>query len=96
MKTVYAVLDTLAHDVVGPLQFHQHDAAAVRFFTDVAGMQGSMVARHPQDHELVRLGTLVYNPETRQLDFTSDYAVVITGTTWAAAQQAANQQEPQS
>lgn len=82
-KGIYTIVDTLAKAQVGPIQLFRHEAPAVRFFSDVAGMQDSQVNLHPSDYALVRLGWL----EDETLEITPEMAVIIDGQTWAAAQQ---------
>lgn len=88
---LYAIIDLLAEDVVGIIQQHRHEATAVRFFSDVASQEGTVVAKHVNDHALVRLGYI-----SEALTLIPDYAVVITGATWAAARAASQQLELQA
>lgn len=76
---IYAIVDTLAESIIGGLHTFKHDAAAVRFFSDVASQPDTIIAKHLNDHQLVCLGTLdestatIVNTETR---------VVLTGSAW--------------
>lgn len=79
---VYAINDTVAAQLVGGLYAHKHEAAAVRFFCDVAAMPDSLVGKHPQDFDLIRLGFV-----THEHELVPDPAVILKGSTWAAAQQ---------
>lgn len=78
---IYALLDLAAGHIVGVLQIFRHEAAAVRFFSDLANMEQSMVRQHPEDFNLIRLGFL-----TLDNTLAPEYSVVITGRAWAAAQ----------
>lgn len=78
---LYAILDTLAGEITGGLYIHKHDAAAVRFFSDVASLQESMVGKHIADYQLICLGSLSENNQ-----ILSEYTIVLTGSAWAAAQ----------
>lgn len=80
---IYAVRDTVADAIVGGLQLHRADAAAIRTFGDIASQRDSIVAMHPGDFELVCLGSI------DGLSITPDARVVITGAQWLAAQQPA-------
>lgn len=80
-KGLYAIIDSLANDTVGGVHIHQHEATAVRFFSDVAGLQGSQIALHPTDYNLVRLGYINHD-----FALTAEYVVVMTGEQWLASQ----------
>lgn len=88
-NTIYAIYDNVAKSLAGGLYLHKHEASAVRFFADVASDPQTMVAKHPQDFDLVRLGHL------RDLVITQDYATVLKGSTWIAAHTAALEEENQ-
>lgn len=79
---IYAIYDTVASQITGGLYFYKHEAAAVRFFSDVATMDKSQVSQHTADYELVRLGYITEDNKT----IVADYAVVLTGAKWLAAQ----------
>nr|QXN72830.1 MAG: hypothetical protein [Microvirus sp.] len=79
--SLYAVRDTVAQLLVGGIQLHRHEAAAIRTFGDIATMKGSVVQMHPTDFELVRLGHL---DDDNQL--VPDFAVIMTGAAWLATQ----------
>lgn len=82
---LYAIVDTLAADILGntnAITLHKHEATAVRFFSDIAGTQGTLINQHPEDCELHRLGWLMEDNTV-----VPDHAVIITGKLWAAAQQ---------
>lgn len=78
---VYAILDTIADQLIGGLVHYKHDAAAVRFFSDVAAMKESLIAKHPQDFDLIRLGYITHHHEMEP-----NNAVILKGSMWAAAQ----------
>lgn len=81
MDTIYAILDKLSNDIIGPLWVLKHDAVAVRQFADIASRPDNMVSQHLGDHELIAIGTL-----GEDNNITPEYRVVITGTAWKAAQ----------
>lgn len=57
MKRIYAIWDNKGQTVLGSiLNLHSNDAAACRWFSDVARSPDTMVYRHPQDFDLVCLG----------------------------------------
>lgn len=77
---IYAVEDTVADQLIGTLTVHKHESAAIRFFTDIATMQGSIIAQHPHDFRLIRLGYITHNRE-----LVAERSVVLEGEAWAAA-----------
>lgn len=81
---IYAIRDTVAESIIGGLQLHKHDAAAVRTFGDIAADPQTQLHRHVADFELVCLGRLNGLDEIE-----ADYTVIITGAQWAAAQKPA-------
>lgn len=81
-RIIIAIIDTLAKDIIGPIQVFAHPAPAVRMFSDVANDNRTAIHNHVEDHELVMLGTL-----NEDLTVTADYKVIITGAQWRAAQQ---------
>lgn len=83
MKRIYAIIDTKADALIGGLQLHAHEAAAVRTFGDVAADPQTMLARHPDDFELVCLGKL---NDDHTITAMEQHLVIITGAAWKAAQ----------
>lgn len=81
---IYAIFDTVAGQIIGGLAFHKHEAAAIRFFSDVAVLENSQVGKHPADFELIRLGYIGQDNKT----IVPDYSMVLSGAKWAAAQAA--------
>lgn len=78
MKTIYAIRDRVANDLVGyyPLATFRTDAQAVRYFGDSIAMEKSALGAHPQDYELVKLGSLEDDGEITPCAPT----IIITGT----------------
>lgn len=82
-RGLYVIYDTTAQDIIGLVQLHKHDTVATRMFQDIYNMEGSSLAKHPDDYELVCIGTLsddglTIDPEQR---------VVITAKTLQTLQQ---------
>lgn len=77
---IYAVYDNVAKEIVGGLHLHKHQAAAIRMFADAASDPKTMLAQHPQDYDLVQLGTLGENNEIEPR-----YTNVLKGAVWHAA-----------
>lgn len=77
---LYAIKDLMAQSLVGGIYAHKHEAAAVRFYCDVAAAKDSLVGKHPQDFDLLRLGYITHSEE-----LIPDLATILKGSTWAAA-----------
>lgn len=78
---IYAMYDMASDMIVGRLELHRHDAAAIRWFGDLASMRDSLIGLHPRDYQLLSVGSIdeeqVIAPERR---------VVLEGHQWAAMQ----------
>lgn len=85
-KALYAIRDNMAQEVLGGVHVFAHDAVAVRFFMDIAADVGNMIHRHPQDHELVRVGYI--ETETGVIEGHEVPVSVVTGATLVAMQEA--------
>lgn len=85
---IYAILDTVAKQIQGGLYLYKHDASAIRFFSDVATMKDSIVGKHPQDFDLIRLGYLTHSNEVE-----TEYRMVLKGSAWVATQTEHNSPE---
>lgn len=86
---LYAIWDNKAEELVGggnAVYAFKHDAAAVRFFTDVAANPDSVVHKHPEDYDLFTFGSM----NGREL-VAEPSRTIITGAAWAAAQNGARQ-----
>jgi len=76
--------------VIGPIITAHHPAAAVRHFTDLLGDKSTVLASHPEDYQLLRLGT--QDEATGLIDNLLDPEPVLTGRQWKQMQDAAAQQ----
>lgn len=76
---LYAIYDVLAQTLMGGIYLHKHEAGAVRFFCDVASDPQTLIAKHPQDFDLIRLGYITHHTE-----LVADHAIILKGSTWAA------------
>lgn len=82
MRTgIYAILDVKADMLVGGLHLHKAEAAAIRMFSDIAGTPDTTVGRHPDDYELLFLGSI---GEDNQITPLCPPVPVLTGSQWAA------------
>lgn len=84
---IYAIIDKVAGQIIGGLQAHKHEAAAVRFYSDVAAMKESLVGKHPQDFDLYRLGHVNLDHEIEP-----EKTIILRGSMWAVAQEEVNQE----
>lgn len=75
---IYTVYDNKAMSIIGMLMTHAHEAAAIRAFTDIVNDERSMLARHPEDFDFIRLGWL------EDTTITPDFAVVISAQAYLA------------
>lgn len=85
-QRIYVIYDLKAEMTLGGLFLHRHDAAAVRFFTDVASDPQTTVNKHMADHELRCIG--LFDDEAGGITGVES-RVVLTGAALLASQQAA-------
>jgi len=78
-KLLFAVIDLVADEIAGGIHLMKHEAAAVRLFRDTLDHEGSMIAAHPQDFVLVKLGHI---DDEHKLH--PEYKTIITGAALAA------------
>lgn len=81
---IYAIFDTKAQAIIGGLHIHKHEAAAIRFFGDVAAAEQTMINKHPQDYDLIRLGWI---SEHNVIVAEAEQTTIITGATMKEVQQ---------
>lgn len=87
MKYVYAVYDTIAKDIVGPLLRYDRDEPAIRIFTDaLADQREGSLGHHAADYQLLRLCRI--DEETPQIHIAlEDVAAIMSGKLWLALQE---------
>lgn len=84
MRTgIYAIYDTVGEAIVGGLHLHKHEAAATRFYNDVMGTRDTVVGQHPEDYDLLFLGTLE-DDEEQMLSGAVPTRTVLSGKQWVA------------
>lgn len=78
MRTIYAIRDRVANDLVGyyPLVTFRTDQQAIRYFADSIAMEKSALGAHPNDYELLALGTIQDDGQITD----QPPQVIITGT----------------
>lgn len=57
-KKIYCVRDNVANEVVGGLIMDASDAPAIRAFYDALWTNGSLLAQHPADFDLLIIGEI--------------------------------------
>lgn len=80
-RYIYAIIDNVANDILGGLIIQRADAAAIRLYGDIASMPESIMGKHPEDYDLVRLGNL-----DAEHQLVPDYKIIMGGEAWLAAQ----------
>lgn len=95
-RGIYAIYDNKTGDIVSNyLVIHNHVAAAIRMFQDVASSPQSSIRQHAEDFDLIQLGTLsegAITPFHRivHIDGTPTlkphYELIMSGTALMAAQ----------
>lgn len=83
MRGIYAIYDTKAEDILGPIINVKHEAVATRMFMDGIFQKDSQLAAHADDYELIRLGFLHDDGRT----LVPDSATVVTARALVAAHQ---------
>lgn len=86
MKTLYSIRDKRVNELVGNQMYiafcFRHDAQAVRYFADAVLDKSSILNKHPDDYELVKLATI--DEEGNITD--ANVIPLITGTALLASQ----------
>lgn len=85
---LYAIIDTKAKAIIGGAQLFRHHAVAIRYFGDVASVENSAVARHPEDYELHQLAVL--DDDNR---LTAKHEIIMTGHDWHRASNGARTEQ---
>lgn len=84
MRSIYCLYDRIALTFIGVLMTERADAPAIRIFHDVLSAKESAPGQHPNDYDLLCLGTISDDAVVTPL---SVPRVVATGGAWLAAQQ---------
>lgn len=83
MKTVYAIRDRIAKELIGQSMYllfaFRTDQQAIRYFADAILDERSMLAKHPADYELVALGELHETEAGEILEGGGTHTTIITG-----------------
>lgn len=91
MKTIYAIRDRIANELVGLSMYmlfvFRTDQQAIRYFQDCINDPKSILNKHPSDYELVALGILADTAEGEIIKTNGLGLVVATGDAILAAQE---------
>lgn len=83
-RNLYVVYDKVANDTIGPIIQYNHDAPAVRTFSEgLADPQG--LGRHPQDFDLLLVGRINTDAGEFAIDVVPP-TLILSGAAWLAAQ----------
>lgn len=83
MRQMYAVFDIKSESIIGGIVLESRDAPAIRAFHDaLTPKNNTVLSQHPEDFELILLGTLMDDGQVIPADKPTTIA---TGTQWAAA-----------
>lgn len=83
VKNIYAVYDSVSQTIISALILEASDAPAIRAFYDALRNQGSALAQHPADYDLMLLGSLDMDTGTVYQESTKTIA---TGNGWLEMQ----------
>lgn len=90
MKSIYAIRDRVAQELIGLrmylLMCFRTDEEAARYFADAINDTTSILNKHPADYELLRLGSI---DDQGTIAISAQPQVIITGDTVIALQQPA-------
>lgn len=87
---LYQIYDTVDQRVVGPIMTVRHEAAAIRYFTDLLRDEKTTIGQHPDDYKLILIGT--QNEDTGIINGASEPLDALTGKAWRAMQERASTQ----
>lgn len=90
MKTIYAIRDRIANELVGMSMYmlfvFRTDQQAVRYFADAINDKTSILNKHPADYELVALG-IISDTDDGPIMKAGPTTIIITGDALIAAQE---------
>ncbi|WNK12984.1 MAG: nonstructural protein [Microvirus sp.] len=79
IKNLYTVRDNIAEQLVGGIIMESNDAPAIRAFYDALRTKGSLLAEHPADFDLLKVGYI--DTQDGELEAT-DILTIATGNGW--------------
>lgn len=88
MKYIYAIRDRIANELIGSSMYilfaFRTDQQAVRYFADCILDEKSILAKHPNDYELIQLGWFAENEAQEYIEARAP-KIIITGSALIAA-----------
>lgn len=81
-RSIIAIVDTKANDIVGQTVMVAHEAVAMRYFNDAMSDPSSPLRKYAEDFELRELARI----DTDTLELLPSNYTLITGQQWLAAQ----------
>lgn len=90
---IYGIRDNQADSYVGGVHIFTHDAAASRFFSDLASDPQTLISRHVADYQLDQLAT--FDLRSGMIDTAGFPKTILTGEMWAMINQPARPQNGQ-
>lgn len=91
-KLLCVIRDRLS-DSCGPVMAFPAIPAAIRQFSDVAVDSQTMVARHPEDFDLLHIANM--DERSGAVEAVTPPVVLLTGVQWLASQKPSGQTDPQ-
>lgn len=82
MKYLYILWDNAAETRGGPIMEYHNDASAVRAFTDLLKTKDTIVAQHPHDFSLLKVGAI--NDDTGIITAHDTPETILDGAQWNA------------
>ena len=84
--SIYAIYDNKAQEIAGQIKLHvfKHQAAALRFFGDVASDRQNLVGQHIDDFDLHCLGHI--SLDNNIVPTQPEDRLIITGKLWRESQ----------
>lgn len=76
---LYAIIDNLSGNIIGPISLFKAAAVAIRMFGDVAAAKDTIIGQHPADFDLYQLGFLDLDN-----NLVPAKELVLTGQKWLA------------
>ncbi|WNK14161.1 MAG: nonstructural protein [Microvirus sp.] len=83
IKNIYTVRDNVSQELVGGLIMEPSDPPAMRAFYDALRTKNSLLAEHPADFDLLKIGTI--DTTTGELE-ADNVLTIATGNGWLEIQ----------
>lgn len=88
MRYIYSIRDKAAEDLVGSMMYilfvFKTDAQAIRYFADAMADEQSILGKHPEDYQLIKMGEIADDNEIKGYE-APHRRIVMEGASLAAA-----------